>query len=92
MVSVVNNITARRSGVAIGEREIHLAGNPVLTDRIGGFEFEISANSFFQTNTRGAQKLYETVGRYAALKGHESGAGPILRHRNHRHLPGQAGR
>jgi 23S rRNA (uracil1939-C5)-methyltransferase len=72
VVSVVNNITARRSGVAIGEREIHLAGEPVLTDRIGAFEFEISANSFFQTNTRGAQKLYETVGRYAALKGHET--------------------
>jgi 23S rRNA (uracil1939-C5)-methyltransferase len=71
VVSVVNNITARRSGEAIGEREIHLAGKPVLTDRIGGFEFDISANSFFQTNTRGAQKLYEIVGGYAALKGHE---------------------
>ncbi len=71
VVSVVNNITARRSGVAIGEREIHLTGKPVLTDRIGGFSFEISANSFFQTNTRGAQKLYETVGRFAALRGHE---------------------
>uniref|UniRef100_UPI00356AF2EF 23S rRNA (uracil(1939)-C(5))-methyltransferase RlmD n=1 Tax=Desulfosarcina sp. TaxID=2027861 RepID=UPI00356AF2EF len=71
VVSVVNNITARRSGVAIGEREIHLAGKPVLTDRIGEFAFDISANSFFQTNTRGAQKLYETVGRYAALEGHE---------------------
>ena len=72
VVSVVNNITARRSGVAIGEREIHLAGEPVLTDRIGEFEFEISANSFFQTNTRGARKLYETVGRYANLKGSET--------------------
>ncbi len=71
VVSVVNNITARHSGVAIGEREIHLAGEPALTDRIGPFEFEISANSFFQTNTRGAQQLYDTVGRYAALKGDE---------------------
>ena len=72
VVSVVNNITARRSGVAIGEREIHLAGESALTDRIGAFEFEISANSFFQTNTRGARKLYETVGRYAALNGSET--------------------
>ena len=72
VVSVVNNITARRSGVAIGEREVHLAGEPVLTDRIGDFEFEISANSFFQTNTRGARTLYETVGRYADLQGHET--------------------
>jgi 23S rRNA (uracil1939-C5)-methyltransferase len=71
VVAVVNNITARRSGVAVGEREIHLAGDAVLTDRIGAFKFEISANSFFQTNTRGAQKLYDTVGRFAALKGHE---------------------
>jgi 23S rRNA (uracil1939-C5)-methyltransferase len=72
VATVVNNITARRSGVAIGEREIHLAGEPVLTDRIGPFGFDISANSFFQTNTRGAQKLYETVSRYAALDGGET--------------------
>lgn len=72
VVSVVNNITARRSGTAVGEREIHLCGQPVLTDRIGAFAFEISANSFFQTNTRGAQILYDTVGRYAALKGNET--------------------
>lgn len=72
VVSVVNNITARRSGVAIGEREILLAGEPVLRDRIGAFEFEVSANSFFQTNTRGAQKLYDTVRRFAALTGKET--------------------
>jgi 23S rRNA (uracil1939-C5)-methyltransferase len=69
---VVNNITARRSGVAIGEREIGLAGPSVLHDRIGPFTFEISANSFFQTNTRGAEKLYDTVVRYAGLTGGET--------------------
>ena len=72
VVSVVNNITARRSGVAIGEREIHLAGDPVLTDRIGAFSFEISANSFFQTNTRGARTLYDAVERCADLTGNET--------------------
>jgi len=72
VATVVNNITARRSGIAIGEREIHLAGEPVLTDRIGPFVFDISANSFFQTNTRSAQELYETVSRYAALDGGET--------------------
>lgn len=72
VVSVVNNITARRSGVAVGEREIRLAGDAVLTDHIGPFRFEISANSFFQTNTRGAQTLYATVDRCAALKGGEA--------------------
>ena len=72
IVSVVNNITARKAGVAVGEYEIRLAGASVLTDRIGRYEFEISANSFFQTNTRGAETLYETVKEYAELTGAET--------------------
>jgi 23S rRNA (uracil1939-C5)-methyltransferase len=69
---VVNNITSRRAGVAIGEREISLTGKPVLKDCIGPFSFEISANSFFQTNTRGAEKLYDTVEQFAGLSGRET--------------------
>jgi len=72
IVSVVNNITSRKSSVAIGEYEIPLAVNAALTDKIASFEFEISANSFFQTNTRGAAKLYETVKTYAELTGKET--------------------
>ena len=83
IAAVVNNITSRRAGIAQGEYEIHLAGEPFLTDRIGDFEFEISANSFFQTNTAGAKRLYETVMGYAGLTGRErvldlySGTGTI---------------
>jgi 23S rRNA (uracil1939-C5)-methyltransferase len=58
--------------VAFGQKEIHLGGEPCLTDRIGGVAFKISANSFFQTNTDGARKLYDTVKAYANLKGHET--------------------
>jgi len=72
IVSVVNNITSRKAGVAIGEYEILLSGSPCIRDKIGPFEFEISANSFFQTNTSGAEKLYETVKAYAGLTGAET--------------------
>ncbi len=72
VVSVVNNITARKAGVAIGEREILLAGEPRIIDRIGPFEFELSANSFFQTNTRGARRLYDTVKAFAGLSGSQT--------------------
>ncbi len=72
IVSVVNNITSRKAGIAVGEYEIPLAGESVLRDKIGPFEFEISANSFFQTNTRSAAHLYETVKRYANLTGEET--------------------
>jgi len=41
-------------------------------DKIGSYEFEISANSFFQTNTFGAKRLYETVKNFAELTGKET--------------------
>ena len=72
VVSVINNVTSRKAGVAVGEFERVLAGTEVIADRIGGFEFEISANSFFQTNSRGAACLYDTVKEYAGLTGDET--------------------
>jgi len=72
VAAVINNITSRKAAVAIGELELKLAGNPTISDKIGSFEFEISANSFFQTNTPGAVKLYETVKKYTELSGSET--------------------
>ena len=72
VVSVVNNITARKSSVAVGESEQLIAGDPFLKERIGSFDFIISANSFFQTNSVGAQTLYDKTREYADLQGHET--------------------
>jgi len=72
IVSVVNNITGRKAAVAMGEYEVPVAGQTKLIDRIGDFEFEISANSFFQTNTRSAALLYGKAKEFARLSGTES--------------------
>lgn len=72
VVSVVNNIASRKASVALGEYEIRLAGDSSLKEKIGAYEFEISANSFFQTNTRGAEQLYAVVKDYASLSGTEA--------------------
>ncbi len=72
ITSVVNNINSRKGSVAVGEREVLLYGRPTIEDAIAGFVFEISANSFFQTNTLGAEKLYTTVEEYAGLTGRET--------------------
>ncbi len=72
VVSVINNITSRKAGVAIGEFEHTLAGSDFISDKINGFAFEISANSFFQTNSRGAALLFKTVEKYAGLTGTET--------------------
>ena len=72
VVSVLNNVTASKAGVAVGEYEQQLAGEPVIVDCIGDFSYELSANSFFQTNTRGARQLYDVVKAYAGLSGSET--------------------
>ncbi len=83
VVSVVNNISDRRAAIAVGEREILLAGEPVLRESVAGLQFNVSANSFFQTNTLGAAALYGVVERMADLQGTEqvldlySGTGAI---------------
>lgn len=83
ITSVVNNVNTRKAGIAVGQWETVLSGEPYILDKIAGFEFEISANSFFQTNTAGAAHLYETVKAYAGLTGKEiivdlySGTGTI---------------
>ena len=72
VASVVNNVTARKAGVAVGEYEKILAGERCIREKLGAFSFEISANSFFQTNTRGAETLYGLVSHYADLTGTEN--------------------
>jgi 23S rRNA (uracil1939-C5)-methyltransferase len=72
VASVVNNINGRKAAIAAGEREILLYGDATIEDRIGQFRFDISANSFFQTNTPGAETLYRVAESYAALTGTET--------------------
>ena len=81
--TVVNNINGRKASIAVGEKEKVLTGDGFINDKIGPFTFRVSANSFFQTNTSAALRLYEQVLRYADPKGTEqvldlySGTGTI---------------
>ncbi len=81
--TIINNINEKKSNVAIGDYEKVFFGNGHISDKIGDFTFKISANSFFQTNTMQAEKLYQTALDFAELQGSEvvydlySGAGTI---------------
>lgn len=72
ITSVINNINTRKGDTAFGEYEIIMHGEPIITDKIGDLTFEISANSFFQTNTLQAEKLYQAVLSGAELTGKET--------------------
>jgi 23S rRNA (uracil1939-C5)-methyltransferase len=69
--SVVNNINSKLAQIAFGEQEILLAGKPVIKEKLGRHIFNISANSFFQTNTRQAERLYDKVKEFVELAGTE---------------------
>ena len=69
--SIVNNITSRNAGVSIGEYEITLYGKSFIQEKLNGLTFNISANSFFQTNTYQTEKLYSMIIEESNLTGDE---------------------
>ena len=83
ITTIINNISKKKASIAVGDYEIVYHGSGFIHDKIGNYKFRISANSFFQTNTIQAEKLYNTAHEYAELKGDEiiydlySGAGTI---------------
>jgi 23S rRNA (uracil1939-C5)-methyltransferase len=83
LTTIVNNINKKKSSVAVGDYEIVYHGSGYIYDKIGDYKFRISPNSFFQTNTLQAEKLYAVALEFAELTGEEiiydlySGAGTI---------------
>ena len=71
ITSLVNNINTKKADVAYGEYETLLYGEAIIEEKMGDLVFDISANSFFQTNTLQGEKLYEQVEKAASLTGEE---------------------
>ena len=67
-ITVVNNITTRKNTVATGEKEYLVHGKGAIQERLGDLQFRISANSFFQTNTKQAEVLYNGIMKMAGLE------------------------
>ena len=68
ITTVVNNMTTRKSMVAFGEKEKVYYGPGTITEKLGEFTFRLSANSFFQTNTVQAERMYDRVRDLAKLQ------------------------
>ena len=54
----MNNVNSSIGNTSVGEEEYTLSGKSAITEILRGLKFQISANSFFQTNTR--QVCYAT--------------------------------
>lgn len=79
----VHSVNDSLSQVATGISSRILFGTGYIEELIGGFTFRISANSFFQTNPKGAEVLYARILECADLTSSETvwdlycGAGSI---------------
>ena len=70
--SVVLNVNPKKASVAVGVEEHLLSGRDHIRERVGGLTFRVSANSFFQTNTRQAERLFDLVVESTGLTGTET--------------------
>ena len=72
LTTFVNGVTARKNLVAFSEQEFVMHGTGNISDRLGEYTYQISPNSFFQTNTVQAEKLYNEILAAARLAGDET--------------------
>jgi 23S rRNA (uracil1939-C5)-methyltransferase len=70
--SVILNVNPKKASVAVGVEEHLLGGRDHIRERVGGLTFRVSANSFFQTNTRQAERLFDLVVESTGLTGTET--------------------
>jgi len=70
--SVVLNVNAKKAAVAVGTEEHLLLGRDHIRESLGGLSFQVSPNSFFQTNTLQAERLFGVVEEACALDGSET--------------------
>ncbi|XP_010244360.1 PREDICTED: uncharacterized protein LOC104588214 [Nelumbo nucifera] len=69
VVSIINNVNRSIGNTSAGEEEYVLYGKSTITETLRGLTFQISANSFFQTNTHQAEVLYKIIEDCAAIRG-----------------------
>jgi 23S rRNA (uracil1939-C5)-methyltransferase len=94
--SVVLNVNAKKASVAVGSEEHLLLGRDHIRESLHGVLFQVSPNSFFQTNTLQAERLFALVRDGCELSGGDtlidlySGTGAIslLLAREVRHVYG----
>ncbi|MDR2428740.1 MAG: 23S rRNA (uracil(1939)-C(5))-methyltransferase RlmD, partial [Candidatus Margulisbacteria bacterium] len=61
IVSVVANINQKKTNKILAERIDNILGSGFITEKIGGFLYKVSLNTFLQVNTPQAEKAYARI-------------------------------
>ena len=67
ITTLVHGVRDAISSVAEGETDVVLHGPGFIREELGGVTFEVSARSFFQTNTAAAEGLFRVVAEEACV-------------------------
>ena len=65
VTGVVANINPDKTNVILGEKDILLSGKAEIFDDMCGVTLKISPKSFYQVNTKAAEKLYKKASEFA---------------------------
>ena len=68
VTTFLNTVHSGPSQTSMGEHTEVVTGPGFITDKMGRFTFEIGPNTFFQTNTAQAEKLYKVALDFAQLE------------------------
>jgi len=72
ITTVVQCVSTDRLNLVLGKKETVLYGKGYITDRLCGYDFRISARSFYQINPVQTEKLYNTAVEFASLDGSQT--------------------
>ncbi|MBN1350625.1 23S rRNA (uracil(1939)-C(5))-methyltransferase RlmD [candidate division KSB1 bacterium] len=61
ITTMIHGINRRSAQIATSDQQHILSGSGYIVEVLGNYRFRISPNSFFQTNTRQAEKLYQRI-------------------------------
>ncbi len=72
VTTFVNSLTNSKAQVALADNYNTVYGNGYITENIGGYEFKITPNAFFQTNSKQCEKLFKFAADMAEFNGSEN--------------------
>ncbi|MBT3756607.1 MAG: 23S rRNA (uracil(1939)-C(5))-methyltransferase RlmD [Candidatus Cloacimonetes bacterium] len=64
IVGIIQNINTEKTNVILGDDEKILFGRDYIIEQIRNTKFKLNYKSFFQVNTKQAEKMYEFVKQY----------------------------
>uniref|UniRef100_UPI0035C8D449 23S rRNA (uracil(1939)-C(5))-methyltransferase RlmD n=1 Tax=Okeania sp. SIO2F4 TaxID=2607790 RepID=UPI0035C8D449 len=71
LVGVCLNYNCKTTNTIFGQQTVCIAGKSYVREKFNGLEFQLTPNTFFQVNTKAAEKLIEVVFEELVLSGSE---------------------